>query len=111
MFYDYEYYPAQPKTLFQGTKAELAKKLKANPQLFVVGGGNGSWVLAGYSFGRIYEFDNEYSRTLIRSVTPSKDLIRLMHNKTKVTEKDYQVIAEDLNSGKLSFDELTKPLY
>ena len=28
MFYDYEYYPAQRKTLFQGTGAELAKKIK-----------------------------------------------------------------------------------
>ena len=109
MFYDYVYSPAPQPETFQGTKAELAKKL-ASSGLQVIGGGYGTYVLGGYSSGTIYEYSDKNSKTPLRSVTPDKDLIKLMHDKMRVTEKDYRVITQKLNSGKLSFDELTKPL-
>ena len=105
MFYRYGYYPAPPPIQFQGTKEALAKKL-AQTGLQVVGGGNGTYVLGGTSSGVIYEFLDETSQSPIRSIVPSKDMLRLRYYKERITEKDYERLANDLNKGLIKFDDL-----
>ena len=106
-YYRYTYLPAPPAIPFQGTKEQLAKKIRATG-LKVVGGSNGSYVLAGEASGIITEFSDETSTTPIRQITPSKELIRILYHKTRVTENDYCKLALDLNSGRISFDGLDK---
>lgn len=107
MFYRYTYMPAPPPFLFQGTREQLEKKLKATG-CHVVNGGNGSYVLAGESSGTIFEFHDEDATTPTRSVIPNKELIRILYHKVRVTENDYCKLTLDLNSGRISFDSLCK---
>lgn len=107
-FYRYMYFPAPPSQVFQGTQAQLAKKLK-NSNLHVIGGGNGSYRLAGVSSGIIYEYPDENAATPTRSIIPSKDMLRLRYNKSNVTERDYDRLTTELNNGSIQFDGLDKP--
>lgn len=109
MFYRYKYFPAPPSQVFQGTQEQLAKKLKRNPDLHVIAGRNGSYRLAGTSSGTIYEYPDENSANPTRSITPSKDMIRLRYGKSNVTEKDYRSLTAELNNGTIQFDSLDKP--
>ena len=107
-FYRYTYFPAPPSQVFQGTQAQLAKKLK-NSDLHVKSGRNGSYRLVVESSGTVYEYPDENSTDPIRSITPSKDMLRLRYNKSNVTEKDYERLTTDLNNGSIQFDGLDKP--
>lgn len=101
MFYRYTYFPAPPSQPFQGTQAQLNKKLKATG-LHILSGGNGSWRIGGYSSGLIHEYADEKATKPIRSITPDKVKIRTLYNKTNVTEKDFIRLTADLNSGTIS---------
>ncbi len=105
MFYTFSYSPAPESILFQGTKAELAKKLKSTG-MYVVGGGNGSYVLAGNSYGKIYEYTDETSTTPTRVVRPNKDILRDRYNKSRIGKKDYARLTTELNDGIIEFDSL-----
>lgn len=104
-YYRYQYFPAQPTILFQGTQDELRKKL-AQTGLIVLKGGNGSYLLGRPSFGTIYEFEDETSTQPLRYVTPSKDMLRMRYDKQRITEKDYAKLTEELNQGEITFDSL-----
>ena len=106
MFYRYAYLPAPKPFLFQGTEAALNKKLKSSTNLYVVSGGKGSYVLGGYSSGLIYEYEDETSQTVIRSVSPNKEKMRTRYNKTRITERDYMRLTDELNSGIITFESL-----
>lgn len=106
MFYRYGYFPAPTPIQFQGNRDQLAKKL-AQTGLQVVGGGNGTYVLGGTSSGVIYEFIDENSPSPIRKIVPSKDMMRVRYGKERITEKDYERLANDLNKGLIKFDNLT----
>ena len=105
MFYRYTYFPAPPPMPFQGTKEQLEKKL-AQTGLVVVGGDNGSYVLGGESSGIIYEFADEKSQTPIRSISPSKEMLKIRYDKIRVTENDYKKLVNDLNKGIIKFNNL-----
>ncbi len=105
MFYKYSYSPAPQAYLFKGTVAQLERKLKATG-MTVVSGGNGSYILAGCSSGKIYEYADETSNYPIRVVTPSRDMIRLRYGKERITERDYIRLTKELNEGTISFDSL-----
>lgn len=105
MFYRYTYFPAPPSQLFQGTQAQLNKKLRSSG-LHVLSGGNGSWLLGGYSYGIIHEYTSETATTPVRSITPDKDMMRLRYNKTNVTERDYIRLTNELNNGSISLEML-----
>ena len=105
MHYRYRYFPAPPQTVFQGTRAQLLRKLK-NSDLHVIRGGNGSYVLGGYSSGIIYEFTDVISSVPLRQVTPNKDMMRIRYGKTNITESDYLKLTNELNKGSILFDSL-----
>ena len=107
MFYGYEYFPAPPSIYFQGTQAELAKKLKATG-LHVISGSNGSYVLGGKSSGTIFEYADDSRQQVLRTAIPSKDMMRIRYGKERITEKDYQRLATDLNNGSIVFDSLLR---
>lgn len=106
MFYRYAYVPAPQPFYFQGTEAELNKKLKSAPNLCVINGSNGSYVIGGFSSGYIYEYEDELATAAIRSVCPNKDNMRIRYNKTRITKKDYIRLTDELNNGIISFDSL-----
>ena len=106
MFYRYTYLPSPKPFLFQGTEAALNKKLKSAPNLYVISGGNGSYVIGGYSSGCIYEYADATSQRVIRSVCPNKENMRTRYGKTRITERDYMHLTDELNSGIITFDSL-----
>lgn len=106
MFYRYHYSTSESRQPFHGNRYELAKLLKANPNLKAVYGGPGCFVVEGNSSGTIYEYPEKISCTYIRSITPDKEFIRKRYGKSCVTEKDYENLVHELNAGELSFDEL-----
>lgn len=108
MFYRYAYVPGSKPFLFQGTQAELQRKLQSTGAI-VVSGGNGSYLLAIPSKGTIYEYTSEAANQPIRSICPNKDIVRRMYGKERVTENDYNQMTNDLNQGKFSFDILCRP--
>ena len=95
MFYRYAYVPAPQPFYFQGTEAELNKKLKSAPNLCVINGSNGSYVIG-----------DESATAAIRSVCPNKDNMRIRYNKTRITKNDYIRLTDELNNGIISFDSL-----
>jgi hypothetical protein len=104
MFYRYTYFPA-PRIAFQGTRAELLRKLRSSG-LHVVSGSNGSYVLEGYSSGIIYEFTDIVSSVPIRQVTPDKNMMRFRYGKKEITDSDYLKLTNELNNGSIHFDSL-----
>ncbi len=110
MHYKSSYSPSGPATNFQGTKAEL-KKFTEKTGKVPVAGDNGSYKVATLSSGRIYEFEDESSTTPTRSIVPNKDMMRLRYHKSRITEKDYKRLVDDLNDGKIKFDNLDKGPY
>ena len=107
MHYKSSYSPSGQAELFQGTQAELKKFTKKTGKV-PVNGGNGSHIVAGLSSGRIYEYPDENSTTPTRSIIPNKDMMRLRYDKSRITEADYRKLADDLNAGKIKFDNLDK---
>lgn len=110
MFYNYSYTPASQSFLFQGTQAELQKKIRDTGAI-VLKGDRGSYLMAIPAQGTIYEYSSEDATEPTRSISPNKDMIRMRYDKTKVTEKDYQRLTDDLNKGNLKFDNLDKGPY
>lgn len=107
MHYKSFYSPSSPATDFQGTKAELNKFTEKTGKV-PVAGDNGSYKVATLSSGRIYEYEDENSTTPTRSIVPNKDMMRLRYGKSRITKNDYQKLVDDLNEGKIKFDNLDK---
>ena len=106
MFYSYSYMQAPKPITLQGSVDKLHNYLRNHPDLMVVGGGNGSYIIGGVSLGQILEFEGENSTTPIRAVTPNKDKMREYLDKKRITESDYRELAWQLNTGMMTFDEL-----
>ena len=110
MFYNYSYTPASQSFLFQGTQAELQKKMRDTGAI-VLKGDRGSNLMVIPAQGTIYEYPSEDAMEPTRSIIPNKDMIRTRYGKTKVTENDFKKLTDDLNNGNLQFDNLDKGPY
>ena len=105
MFYTLEYFPAPQPQTFTGTEEQL-HQFTLRTGLFRTGGEPGKWILSGYAYGMIYEFEDENSNMVIRSAIPCKAMMRERYDKNHITKADYERLVYELNNGYLSFDVL-----
>jgi|GEM_PF-3458207 hypothetical protein len=89
-------YNSSNQMYFQGKKAELKKKEKEGYR--VVGGSNGTYILAQPAEAIILLEDEETGKTIMAD---AKDEIRRIYNVERVTEKKLDMLVESIQSGKM----------
>ena len=86
-------YNSSNQMYFQGKKAELKKKEKEGYR--VVGGSNGTYILAQPAEAIILLEDEETGKTIMAD---AKDEIRRIYNVERVTEKKLDMLVESIQS-------------
>ncbi len=89
-------YNSSNQMYFQGKKAGLKKKEKEGYR--VVGGSNGTYILAQPAEAIILLEDEETGKTIMAD---AKDEIRRIYNVERVTEKKLNMLVGSIQSGKM----------
>ncbi|MBR2786017.1 MAG: hypothetical protein IKD76_00690 [Clostridia bacterium] len=105
MFYRYNYSYTPIIIFFCGKRSSLEERLRGSG-LHIKSACGEKYILEGDSYIRIYEYPTVISAIPLRSIVPSKAVLRKRYHRTNITEEVYAKLVTDLNNGLITFDSL-----